>query len=353
MAQTAIADLWTPQIWIQGADEAARILPSFLTSGAILRSPVFDEIASGGGVSANLPMFKDISDIPDTPQVESTAPTLDKITAGVNVSPILNREKAFGASALSAAVSDGDPIGAILRQLGLRRQKQRQVTALNILRGLFGSGGATPATGAALLAQLNDHFTETGAGAAAPNLITTAYINGTIALMGETTSSLQNGAILLHPVIHAALKTIDASSFDTMPSQQGLRIPTYQGIPVWDSALLSRAGTTSGFVFETYFVGPGAIAWGEKPQVATPDAASLQIYPRPDLNDIYIYDRSRYLLHVNGTKFVGTPAGQSATNAELATLANWQFIGTPTGASPLPPAGAGLGIPIACLRTNG
>ena len=123
---TNIVDLWTPAIWIKGADEQARILPAFLTSGAVVQSPLFDGIASGGGVSANLPMFKDITDIPDTPQVESTAPVADKITAGVNVAPILNREKAFGVSALAAAVTAEDPVGAILRQLALRRQKQRQ-----------------------------------------------------------------------------------------------------------------------------------------------------------------------------------------------------------------------------------
>jgi hypothetical protein len=251
-------------------------------------------------------------------------------------------------------VTGEDVVAHITTQLALRRQKMRHATALNILRGLFGSAGASPATGAALLPQLNDKFSETGATPVAPNLITTSYVNATIALMGETSSSIQNGAILMHPIIHAALKTIDASSFASIPSAMGLRIPTYQGIPVWESALLSRAGTTSGFVFETYFCGPASMAWGEKPQVADDvGVASLQLDRQFATNTTNIFDRSRYLIHVNGTKFIGTPAGQSATNAELATLANWQFIGTPTGASPLPPAGSGLGIPIACLRTNG
>jgi len=349
MPATTIADLWVPAIWVKGVDEAARIFPSFITSGAVMQSPLFDEIASGGGVSANIPLFRDITDVVDGIQVEGVATPVDKIPGAVNVSPILNREKAFGVTGLAAGVTGEDVVGHILKQLGLRRQKMRHATALAILRGLFGSAGASPATGAALFSQLNDKFSETGAAAAAPNLITTAYVNATIALMGETSSSLQNGAILMHPIIHAALKTIDASSFDTMPSQQGLRIPTYQGIPVWESALLSRAGGTSGFVFETYFVGPGAMAWGEKPQIADDvGVASLQMDKQFATNTTQIFDRSRYLIHVNGTKYIGVPAGQSATNAELQVLASWQFIGSPAIV-----AGAGLGIPIACLRTNG
>lgn len=350
MPATVIADLWTPQIWVKAVDEKARVFPSFITSGVVMQSPLFDGIASGGGVSANIPLFRDITDVVDGIQVEGTPTPVDKIPGGVNVSPILNREKAFGVTGLAAGVTGEDVVGHITSQLALRRQKMRHATALAILRGLFGSAGAAtpPTNNAALYAQLNDHFTET-APAAAPNLITTAYVNATIALIGETSSSLQNGAILMHPIIHAALKTIDASSFDIMPSEQGLRIPTYQGIPVWESVLLARAGTTSGFVFETYFCGPGAMAWGEKQQIADDiGVASLQYDKQFATNTAQIFDRSRYLIHVNGTKYIGTPAGQSATNAELQTVASWQFIGTPAVV-----AGAGLGIPIACLRTNG
>ena len=32
------------------------------------------------------------------------------------------------------------------------------------------------------------------------------------------------------------------------------------------------------------------------------------------------------MIHVNGTKWVGTPAGQSAANAELATNTNWNLV---------------------------
>jgi hypothetical protein len=44
------------------------------------------------------------------------------------------------------------------------------------------------------------------------------------------------------------------------------------------------------------------------------------------LSEDQIYDRTRSMIHVNGTKWVGTPAGQSATNAELATNTNWNLV---------------------------
>ena len=44
-----------------------------------------------------------------------------------------------------------------------------------------------------------------------------------------------------------------------------------------------------------------------------------------DKNNWSIYDRTRFLLNPNGAKWVGTPAAQSATNAELQTVANWNL----------------------------
>lgn len=343
MAGTMIADLWTPDIWVRGVDEGARIFPAFITSGSVVRSAVLDAIAQGGGKTANLPFFKDITDQDDAPQVEQTAPALDKLGAGTNVAPILNREKAWSVTALSAAVSGDDPVGGILKQLALRRQKQRQKTALAVVRGVMATGGALAVAGAASTNR-KDIFIEDGNAAVTANLADIGAINATIALLGELSDGLSTGAMLVHPVVHAALKTQDAEAFSSdPPSKTGFRLERYQNIPLYQSSLLVRAGATSGAVFETYFFGPGVIGWGEKPQVGDQiDVASLQLYERKDINDLQIYDRCRYLIHINGTKFVGPVAGQSATNAELQLPAAWQLVFQTADR-----------IPVACLRSNG
>lgn len=343
MATTLISDLWVPDVWVRGVDEQARILPAFVTSGAVARSPTLDSIAVGGGKTANLPFFHDITDQVDTPQIENVAVTPNKITAGVNVSPILNREAAWDVTALAAAVSGDDPVGGILRAIGLRRQKQRQSTALAIFRGLMGSAGAL-AAGGVLKNNRLDIFIEDGSAAAAANRITAATINAAIALLGELSNPLATGAILIHPVVMAALKTIDSAGFTAgKASGADFVILRYQGIPVYQSSLLMRAGTTSGAVYETYIVGPGVVGWGEKPQIGDNiDVASLQLYLRKDLNNVQIYDRTRYLMHVNGTAFIGVPAGQSATNGELSTVTNWGLVYLTTDR-----------VPVACLRSNG
>ena len=327
MASTTIANLWSPQIWINGADETVRTFPSFITSGAVVRNPLFDEIASGAGTSANIPFFKDISDTGENPQVEGSAPTLNNHNSGTQIAAILNREASFGASALSSAVTGQDVVADITRQLGIRRQKGIQTTVINVLRGLTAFGSA-PGTAAALSGVRYDLSLEVGASPAAGQLISSNAFNTAAALLGELRDGLmQGGAILMHPNIEAALLNADSLNWTYVAlSDQKYVLPKYKGIPVYRSNLLVRNGSTSGVVYDTYLIAPGAIGLGQKPQVGDQvDASSLQYYPRPDLNEEQIYDRLRYLIHVRGTAFTGTPSGQSASNTELATSTNWSL----------------------------
>jgi len=95
------------------------------------------------------------------------------------------------------------------------------------------------------------------------------------------------------------------------------------------SNLLFRAGAASGYVFDTYIAAPGVFAWGEKPQtdgLQVVDVASLSYFNDPRINQAEIYDRSRFLLHPNGLKWTGAPAGQSAANSELIVAAIGRWI---------------------------
>lgn len=323
MPATVISDLWTPQIWIPAADEAARALPALITSGAVAQSSLFDSVASGGGTIANLPFFRDLTDTAEGVQVQGTAPTINNLSSGTNLAPILNREIAFGVEALAASVSGSDPVAGITRQLGTARQKRMQTTLLNILRGLFNFAGA-PAASAALSAVRFEAFSETGANPAAGLLIDSTKFNNAAALMGELQANLMNGAIWMHPLIRASLLNADANSFERS-SRMGFMLETYKGIPVYVSNALVRAGGTSGVVYDTYILAPGVVGWGMKPQTTGIDASSLQYYERPDINQAQIFDRTRALIHINGTAFTGSPSGQSATNAELATGSNWSL----------------------------
>ena len=342
---TSIANLWTPDIWITGANERMNTLPALISSPIVKRVPEFDALAAGGGVTVNVPYFRDITDQADAPQVEGTQPTMQNLTSGKQIAPMFNRETGLASSSLAASVSGSDPVANILSQIAMRRQKQRQVTLVNILRGIFGFTAAPAAATGALYAVRNDVFLEAGASPASNQLISPFVFADTIAKLGELADTTIGGGILLHPLIRASLIKQDQIAFEHYSTQEGTKLETYKGYRVFTSNLLFRAGTGGGYVFDTYIFAPGVFAWGEKPQVdgsQKADAASMRLWVNPQLNVEEIYDRTRFLLHPNGLRWIGTPAGQSAANSELATAGNWSLDYATADR-----------VGIVCLRSNG
>lgn len=359
MADTRISDLWTPDIWIRGINEKINTFPSLISSPIVRRTPEFDALAAGGGITVNVPYFRDITGQVDAPQVEATQPTRQIIGSGKQIAPILNRETANSVTALAAAVSGAEPVEEITGQLATRRQKQRQTTMINILRGIFGFSNA-PGGAGSLQAARNDIFSETGANPAANNVISAFPVIDALGLLGELADTTLGGGILMHPIVRAALIKQDQISFQhyslqsgavlaqgAAPSTSGF-VETYKGYRVFVSNQLVRAGNVSGFVFDTYIFAPGVFAWGEKPQVGgmafqpVIDVASLNYWAAAQTNVEEIYDRTRFLLHPNGLKWGGTPGGQSASNAELATATNWTLDYSTADR-----------VGIVCIRSNG
>ncbi len=327
MAITTISDLFTPDIWILGAAEKAKSFPSLMNSGVMLETPKFNEIATGAGVTANIPFFKDITDDTDGIQVEDTAPTPGEITTGLQIAPLLNRVKAYDVTALAAQVSGTEPVDEILGQLGEGRIKRRQRTFVSILRGAFGGGNDANGSASALTGLRVEAFDESGNDATSDQKINPDLFSTAKALLGELGNALSGGAILTHPTIVSQLEILDKDSFkDGVESNLPFTVRTYRGLPIFVSDLLIRAGTTNGSVFETYILGRGTVAFGAKAQTSGVDVASLQMKKDEAKNNVSIFDRNRYLMLLNGMKWVGTPAGQSATDAELADIANWNLV---------------------------
>lgn len=358
---TTISSLWVPSIWIRGVSEKAALLPALISSNCVVRNQEFDAIASGGGISANIPFFRDITDQADAPAVENAQPSIQAISSGLQVAPILNREYAVSATALANAVAQVpgrapvSPMDVMLSMLAMGRQKRRQTVLASILNGIFGFANA-PGGAGAMSAVRNDIFIEAGNSATAANLISVTAIVNTIQMLGELATTTIGGGIFMHPNIRAALLIQDQISFQHYSLQNGTvlgpptpasdpnsYVETYKGYRLFVSSLLTRPGTTSGNVYATYVFMPGVFAWGEKPQSAqSVDVASLSYWPDIQHNNEELYDRSRFLIHPNGLAWTGTPAGQSALNSELATAANWSLVYQTANR-----------VGIACLRTNG
>ncbi|MCP5515674.1 MAG: hypothetical protein H7A45_00270 [Verrucomicrobiales bacterium] len=339
---TTISDLWIPDVWLATMREKQATFPSLLNSGVVVDNPKAAELATGPGEVAVIPFFRDITDQDDEVQVENQEPTVDnKITAGQMKAVACNRVTKNSATAFSAQLSGEDPVGEMVAQMVQRKLKQRQKSLLAMLRGAFGSAGAS-GVDAALKAVRMDAFDESGNDATVDQLMSIDLFIDSKGLMGELADDLSNGALWLHPTILGALEKADETSFDKA-SRGPWTIRTYRGIPIYVSESLVRAGTTNGYVYDTYLLARGIVARGEKPQKTdVVDVAALQMERKFGLNNEIIYDRTRFVMHLNGMKWVGTIEGESPENAELGTIANWNLV-----------LATANRVGAVCIRTNG
>lgn len=339
---TNISDLWVPDLWLQTMREKQATFPVLLNSGVLVDNPRASELASGPGEVATIPFFRDITDQDDEIQVENAEPAIDnKITSGLMKAIACNRVCKSSATAFAAQLSGEDPVGEIMAQVAQRRLKQRQKTLLAMVRGAFGSAGAS-GVAAPLQAVRVDAFDESGDDATADQLMGIELFTNAKSLMGELADDLMNGALWIHPTVLAALELADETSFDKA-SKGPWTIRTYRGIPIYVSESLVRAGGTNGFVYETYLLARGIIARGEKPQKTDViDVAAFQMERQFGVNNEILYDRTRFVMHLNGMKWVGTPVAESPSNAELGTIANWNLV-----------LATANRVGAVCIRTNG
>lgn len=359
-ASTTIGSLWIPSIWIPNLRERQSTFPVLWNSGTVTRADLFDAIASGPGTAANVPFLFDITDQTDEVQVENTGPVNNNQQPGaVQVFPHMNRVKKSSSTALAKQLSGADPMAAIIDQIVENRLKNRQFTLVNMLRGLFASGGVNLGVGVQggyvagaldavkLTYNGQEPFVENGAAAAATNLFIPDFFIDAKALMGELGDLLKNGCFFCHPSIRARLEKLDALNFKTLikPSELPFTITTYRDVPIFTSVLLARAGAQGGYVYDSYLIAKGMVGYGEKPQQGdTTDVASLQYWRDRDANNELIWDRTRFILGVNGTKWVGNAANSNngPANAELSVPGNWQLVFQSANR-----------VGAVCIRTNG
>jgi hypothetical protein len=310
-----IASLFQPETAIPGLAEKAIKGSTLLTSPAVVRDATFDAALNGGSVAIKVPFFQSFRKT-DQIQVEDTAPDVGKVTQAIQIAPRLQRVVGAGKSSLARAytMKGSDPLDYILTQLADNRNYNRQVLLLAMLDGLFAT---------AFSALKVSNFSET-LNTTSTNFIDSAMITNAIALLGEASARIATGGVIwMHPDIQAALRNQDANDF-VVQSSGAVTLSTWRGLTIYLSEDLKRAGTTSGYVYTTYLLAPGVIAVGDMPQTNTPgDSASLLVESLASTNSVDIYDRTDFFVHVNGAKWVGTAAGTTPTNAELATAGNW------------------------------
>jgi hypothetical protein len=304
-----------PQLFLEYQQEEIQDRNALVTSGLMVTNDAIQSEFAKGGKTIDLPFFGDLTG--DSQILDDTTGLVADAIGGDLQTGVRNvRGKAWKSSDLAGELAGSDPMQAIARRTGQYWVRDMQKTLVSILKGMFVAGGPLA--------------TSHAVGGTSTQLTQSAMVSG-IAKLGDAGQEL-TGIVMRSPVYYALMNLdliVPASStsqLDTRLSAQRLELGTYLGRPVFVDDTLPvdvGAGTGSTDVHHTYFFGPGAFAY------ATAPAKTPVETDRDSLKGIdYLINRTHYMIHPNGISWTGNAAGNSPTNAELATGTNWDKVFT-------------------------
>ncbi|CAI3248034.1 MULTISPECIES: major capsid protein [Clostridia] len=300
MAKTKISDVIVPEVFNPYVVQRTMELSALYNSGIISNNPELDRLASSGGTTINMPYWEDLNG-DDEVLSDDGALTPAKITAGQDIAVLLMRGKAWSANDLAKALSGDDPMAAIGDLVAEYWARRMQATAIKLLDGAFAASNMTNKV--LDISSLGDDK---------------AKINGetfldALQLMGDAKDKLTG--VIMHSATETQLRKNNLIQTELDSNNKPISLFMEKRVIIDDSCPVSTGNYT------TYLFGEGAIGLGNggAPVPTETDRDSLA-------GDDILINRKHYILHPRGVKWIGSAAGSSPTNAELATGTNWSRV---------------------------
>ena len=300
MAKTQISDVIVPEVFNPYVVQRTMELSALYNSGIISNNPELDRLASSGGTTINMPYWEDLNG-DDEVLSDDGALTPAKITAGQDIAVLLMRGKAWSANDLAKALSGDDPMAAIGDLVAEYWARRMQATAIKLLDGAFAASNMTNKV--LDISSLGDDK---------------AKINGenfldALQLMGDAKDKLTG--VIMHSATETQLRKNNLIQTELDSNNKPISLFMEKRVIIDDSCPVSTGNYT------TYLFGEGAIGLGNggAPVPTETDRDSLA-------GDDILINRKHYILHPRGVKWIGSAAGSSPTNTELATGTNWSRV---------------------------
>lgn len=302
MTETRLSNMIIPELFNNYVIERTAAKSRLRQSGIIadMTELLGDKL---GGTTVNMPFYQDLTGADDVVN-DTTNLTINNITTSQDIAAKLYRAKVFGASDLSGDLAGSDPMAAIATLFADWWVRVEQATLLNVLTGAMGA------------ASMSGNVLDISAAAgAASNFDADSFLDA-IAKLGDEQDNLSGLAV--HSDVYRVMKGLDLIDF-IKPSEGGMPIPTYMG----HYLLVDDNMPKSGAVYTTYIFGNGSIGFAQAP-AKNPVEAGREALQGGGLD--YIVNRRHVVMHPRGIKWIGTPAGPTPTNTELATNTNWTRV---------------------------
>ena len=336
----SLSDIVVPDVFAQYVLIETAVKSRLIQSGAAQTNPVLTSFLSGGGLTGNLPSWRDV----DTGVTERTATDAEHFsltsrgaTAANAIGPAINRDpvpqkpvaqkeifirltrnQSWEGQDILADLAGDDPLRALVGRVGTYWAHRLQAAFVSSMRGVIADNVANDS---------NDYVNTVGRTSGtvtAANKFSAGAIIDTSLTMGD---SLEDTSIIMvHSVTYGAMLKADLIAFVKASDPSNAMIPTYLGRQVIVDDGMPTSGTGAVRIFDTWLLGPGVIQLGlGNPKVP------FEVDRLPGAGngggEEVMYSRQQWVLHPRGHAYTGaTTAEGGPSNATLQAAASWDRI---------------------------
>lgn len=334
---TQLSDIVEPAIFTPYVQQLTEEKARLVQSGVLVRNPLLDQLLAGGGLTFNIPSFRDLDndadnvsgqDAADSFRQTSSAGDIQigspntiqdsrplKTQADTEVAVRLNRNQSWSSSDLAAQLAGADPMQSIASRVAFYWVRRLQAIFIATLQGVSKDNGVNDS---------GDYANDVVGGAfvdGVTNFTAENFLDAAVT-MGDSQEDLT--AVMVHSIVFNRMQKNNLIDF--IPDARGeIQIPTFlgrevivdDGVPSGSSAVRAdgSAGVTG--VFESWLFGSGSAQLGSgAPKVPT------EVTREPQAGNgggqEVLFSRQEWSIHPTGHAFTGgTTSKGGPTNAEL------------------------------------
>lgn len=326
MAIVQIADVIVPEVFTPYVQQMTTDKSALVASGAMVVDPLLNNLLLGGGLTFNIPSWKDIS-TSDADSVSSDAVpggsdgTALDIGTSKEIAVRLSRNVEFQAANLAASLAGSDPMESIANRVAAWRERRLQAAFVATMTGVFADNAAAPAGTEHTTGDMTNDISGSSFTDGVTNFSAEEFINAKLT-MGDSLEKLT--LVMVHSVVYGRM--LKNNLIDFIPDSEGKpTIAVFMGARVIVDDTMPRSSN----VYNTWLFGEGAVRLGQGvPQ--TGPATEVYRYPKAGNGGgaDSLHNRWEWIIHPTGVKFaVGSPASGGPSNASssgnLAHVDSW------------------------------
>lgn len=350
---TLVADVIVPEQFTPYVQQQTQEKTRLIQAGVIERNAAMDQLLAGGGLTFNVPSWKDLDNDADNVATDATADTFGHELNGTSIDLAaaltalsdsrpkatgtaqetavrLNRNQSWAGADLTADLAGADPMASVASRVSTYWARRLQAIFVATMNGVCKDNGANDSgdyafeiVGGAYAAGVTDFSAE-------------AFIDAAQTL-GD--SEDETTACMMHSVVYGRAQKNNLIEFipdavnpnaAKIPTFLGRRVIVDDGMPSGTGVVRADGSAGVAGMYETWLFGAGAVQLG----VGSPKVPTAVVREEKAGNgggQEILYSRNIWAMHPVGHAYIGTAPnggpgnGTGSNNLNVATSWNRVF----------------------------